>query len=95
LPSNGEVKEFEETVEVAIEATPNWYWLHDLLEDEGFKVKLSHPLKTRAIAYAKVKTYKIDSATLAHLLRSDVLPLSYVPEKSVSKIEQGAPALPG
>ena len=31
------------------------YWLYDHLEDEGFEVKLSHPLKTKAIAYAKVK----------------------------------------
>ena len=53
------------------------------MEDEGFKVKLSHPLKTKAIAYAKVKTDKVDSATLAHLLRSSLLPLSYVPEKPV------------
>ena len=40
LPSNGEVveflKEFEERTEVAIEATPSWYWLYDRLEDEGF-----------------------------------------------------------
>lgn len=87
LPSNGEVveflKEFDETMEVAIEATPSWYWLYDRLEEEGFEVKLSHPLKTKAIAYAKVKTDKVDSATLAHLLRSDLLPLSYVPEKPV------------
>ena len=87
LPSNGEVveflKEFEEKMEVAIEATPSWYWLYDHLEDEGFDVKLSHPLRTKAIASAKVKTDKLDSATLAHLLRSDLLPLSYVPEKPV------------
>jgi transposase len=87
LPSDGEIveflKEFGETMEVAVEATPSWYWLYDQLKDEGFKVKLSHPLKTKAIAYAKVKTDKVDSATLAHLLRSNLLPLSYVPEKSV------------
>ncbi len=87
LPSDGEIveflKEFGETMEVAIEATPSWYWLYDQLKDEGFKVKLSHPLKTKAIAYAKVKTDKVDSATLAHLLRSNLLPLSYVPEKPV------------
>ena len=87
LPSNGEVveflKEFGESMEVAIEATPSWYWLYDHLEDEGFDVKLSHPLRTKAIASAKVKTDKVDSVTLAHLLRSDLLPLSYVPEKPV------------
>ena len=87
LPSNGQIvdylKEFGEEMEVAIEATPSWYWLYDHLEGEGFEVKLSHPLKTKAIAYAKVKTDKVDSATLAHLLRSNLLPLSYVPEKPV------------
>ena len=87
LPSNGEIvdflKEFDEEMEIAVEATPSWYWLYDHLESEGFQVKLSHPLKTKAIAYAKVKTDKVDSATLAHLLRSNLLPLSYVPEKVV------------
>jgi transposase len=87
LPSNGEIvdylKEFKDSMEVAIESTPSWYWLFDRLEDEGFGVKLSHPLRTKAIAYAKVKTDKVDSATLAHLLRSDLLPLSYVPERPV------------
>ena len=87
LPSNGEIvdylKKFGEEMEVAIEATPSWYWIYDHLEDEGFEVKLSHPLKTKAIAYAKVKTDKVDSVTLAHLLRSNLLPLSYVPERPV------------
>jgi len=87
LPSNGEIvdflKEFNDSMEVAIEATPSWYWLYDSLEGEGFDVKLSHPLKTKAIAYARVKTDKVDSVTLAHLLRGDLLPLSYVPAKLV------------
>ena len=87
LPSNGEIvdflKGFEDSMEVAIESTPSWYWLYDSLEYEGFDVKLSHPLRTKAIAYAKVKTDKVDSATLAHLLRSNLLPLSYVPERQV------------
>jgi transposase len=60
VPSNGEIidflKEFGEEMEVAMEASPSWYWLYDHLEEEGFDVKLSHPLKTKAIASAKVKT---------------------------------------
>ena len=40
LPSNGEVvdflKGFEDTMEVAIDATLSWHWLHNRLEDEGF-----------------------------------------------------------
>ena len=50
LPSNGEIVEllkgFGERVEIAIETSPSWNWLYDRLEDEGFDVKLSHPLKT-------------------------------------------------
>jgi len=42
LPSNGRLieflKEFDERMEVAIEATPSWYWLYDCLEGEGFDV---------------------------------------------------------
>jgi transposase len=70
-------------MEVAIESTPSWYWLYNRLEDEVFDLQLSYPLRTKEIAYAKVKTDKVDSATLAHLLRSNLLPLSYVPERSI------------
>ena len=48
-------------VEVVIEATRNWFWLSDLLEDRNIKVTLAHPLKTKAIASAKIKTDAIDA----------------------------------
>jgi len=84
LPNNGEVIELfqgsNEPVTLAMEATRSWYWLYDLLEENGIEVKLSHPLKTKAIASARVKNDKIDSRILAHLLRTDLLPLSYVPK---------------
>jgi len=87
LPNNGEIIElfqgFNEPVTLAMEATRSWYWLYDLLEENGIEVKLSHPLKTKAIASAKVKNDKIDSRILAHLLRTELLPLSYVPPKPV------------
>lgn len=70
-------------IEVAIEATRSWYWLYDVLEAEGITVKLSHPLKTKATAAARVKNDKIDSRILAHLLRAELLPLSYVPDKGI------------
>ena len=38
LPSNGEIvefpREFDENMEITIEATPIWYWLYDSLENE-------------------------------------------------------------
>jgi transposase len=87
LPNNGEIEEFfqgfDEPMAVAMESTRSWYWLYDLLEENGIEVKLSHPLKTKAIASAKIKNDKIDSQILAYLLRADLLPLSYVPAKSI------------
>jgi len=87
LPTNGEavefLKEFDETMEVAIEATPSWYWLYDSLEEEGLEVKFSHPLKTKTIAYAKVKTAKVAQPPWHIFLRSKLLLLSYVPQQPV------------
>jgi hypothetical protein len=40
-------------------------------------VYLAHPLKVRAIAEARIKTDRIDSKILAHLLRCDLLPTAY------------------
>ncbi len=85
VPSNGKVvdvlKEFSDSMEIGIKATPNWCWLHDRLGGRGFKARLSHPLETKTVTYVKVKTDRVDSATLTHLLRSDLLPLSYVPKR--------------
>ena len=74
---------FGEPVAVAMEASRSWYWLYDIIEENGIEVKLTHRLKTKAIASAKVKNDKIDSRILAHLLRTDLLPLSHVPPKPI------------
>lgn len=65
-------------LQVALEATYGWEWLADLLEQEGHELHLSHPLRTKAIAAARVKTDAVDARTLAHLLRADLLPEAYV-----------------
>jgi len=69
-------------VKVVIESTT----IYECLENLGHEVKLSHPLKTKAIAYARIKTDKIDAKTLADLLRSNLLPESYIPPKSIREI---------
>jgi transposase len=63
---------------VVLEATYGWEWLAELLEDAGFDVHLAHPLRTRAIAAARVKTDAVDARTLAHLLRTGLLPEAYI-----------------
>src|SRR5438876_4477938 len=65
-------------VQVALEATYGWEWLADLLDDAGVELHLAHPLRTKAIAAARVKTDAVDARTLAHLLRTDLLPEAYI-----------------
>jgi len=64
--------------EMAIEASGFESWLADFVQDLGLKVHLSNPLKTRAIAEAKVKTDKVDAKILAQLLYADLLPHAYL-----------------
>jgi len=71
---------------VAMEAGYCWQPLYDRLEETGYDVRLAHPLKVKAIAEAKVKTDKIDSETLAHLLRAGLLPESYVPPRDIREL---------
>jgi len=67
--------------QVVLEATWNWYWLWDPLEEKGYRAQLAHPLKTKAIASARIKTDKIDSEILAHLSRSNLVPQAYVVDR--------------
>jgi transposase len=63
---------------IALEATYGWEWLADVLEQAGYELHLAHPLRTKAIASARVKTDAVDARTLAQLLRADLLPEAYV-----------------
>ena len=75
---------------IAMEATGNWYSFYELLEDRraGQQMALAHPLKTRAIAEAKIKTDKVDSQILAHLLRADLLPTAYIPPRETRDVRE-------
>ena len=73
---------------VAMEACYCWQPVYEFLEGRGYEVRLAHPMKTRIIAEAKVKTDAIDSERLAHLLRSDLLPTSYVPPKEFRELRE-------
>jgi transposase len=65
---------------VVMESTGNlWLNIYDSLEHKKVKVVLANPMKTKAIACAKVKTDKVDARILAHLLRADLVAESYVP----------------
>jgi hypothetical protein len=65
-------------VEVAFEATYGWGWFADLLADAGLPAHMAHPLATKAIATARVKNDAVDARTLAHLLRTNLLPEAWI-----------------
>lgn len=60
-----------------VESTMSWYWINDLLSSLNIPLILAHAKYVKAIAYAKVKTDKVDSHTLAQLLRMDYIPATY------------------
>lgn len=78
----------DEEIKAVMEATRNWTLMYDWLDEVVDEVKLAHPLKVKAIAESKIKTDKIDSTTLAHLLRCDLLPEAYVATKSARNARQ-------
>jgi transposase len=47
---------------------------------------LENPLKTKAIASARIKTDKVDARILAHLLRGDLVAECYVPPRDLREI---------
>lgn len=68
---------------IAVEATGNWMRLYELIEERHPDLVLAHPLKPKAIASARIKTDKIDSTTLAQLLRADLVPAASIPPRDV------------
>jgi transposase len=80
--------ELDDRTEIVIESTASWYWLYDLLTGEGFDVVISNPVKTKAIASAKIKNDKLDSHMLAQLLRADLISTVHVSSLETRKLKE-------
>jgi transposase len=73
---------------IVIESMCSWYWLHDLLKAHDFDVVISNPVKTKAIASAKIKNDKVDSHMLAQLLRADLIATVHVCSLKTRKLKE-------
>ncbi len=73
---------------VALEVTTNAWAVADLLEPFVGLVVVSNPMKTKAIAEAKVKTDKVDAEVLAQLLCCNYLPSVWVPDATTRVMRQ-------
>jgi transposase len=72
---------------IAVESSSAWYHIHELLS-KRHQVVLSNPVKTKAIASAKVKTDRVDALMLANLLREGYIAESYVPSRRVMDLRE-------
>src|ERR1700716_140660 len=66
-----------QAVQVAVEACGFWPGFREVVEPEVARLVLVHPQRVKAIASAKLKNDRVDSETLAQLLRCDLLPESW------------------
>lgn len=73
----------EPDARMALESSSVWYGVYRFIQDAGFDIVLSNPVKTLLIAYARIKTDKIDARILAELLRVNCLPTCHVPPPEV------------
>ena len=78
----------EDEAVFVIESVGFWEYIYEEICNAGYEVKLCHPRKVRVIAEARIKTDKVDSEILAHLLRTDLLPESYVPPKRIRDLRR-------
>ncbi len=76
------------SLKAVMEATTNYYWMYQTLKRLGCHVILAHPLKTRAIADAKVKNDRLDAHILCDLLRADLIPQSYIPTETIRSLRE-------
>ena len=68
----------DKLVGVVVESTFNWYWLVDLLMEQGYQVHLANPAGIQQYKGKKHSDDKHDAFWLAHLLRLGILPEGYI-----------------
>ena len=79
----GAVREYlngcEPGTPVAVEATGNWYWIIDEIEQAGLQPRLVHPRKAKLMMGLTNKTDKLDAQGLNRLQRNGTLPTVWIP----------------
>src|SRR3954447_13132951 len=88
----GQLRAFAESlgpgVTVVLEATAMTWAIAELLAKHAGRVTVSNPMRTRAIASAKVKTDKIDARVLAQLGAADFLPEVWAPDEATRALRR-------
>lgn len=64
---------------VALEATANWYWIVEEIEQAGLVPRLVHPRKAKLMMGQVNKTDRLDAHGLNRLQRNGTLPTVWIP----------------
>jgi transposase len=81
-------RELEPVDDVVLEGTGNAHAVVRALQPHVRRVVVANPLRTRAIADAKIKTDKIDAAVLAQLHASGFLPEVWIPDERTEQVRR-------
>ena len=79
-------KQLHLTDAVVLEAGPNAWFTHDLLQPLVGEVVVVHPYHVKLISASRVKTDRIDALVLARLLAVNILPAIWVPPPHVREL---------
>ncbi len=73
---------------VAIEATANWYWITDEIEQARLVPRLTHPRKAKLMMGLINKTDKLDVHGLNRLQRNGTLPTVWIPPGPLRELRE-------
>ncbi len=72
--------------QVVVEACGFWPAFARAVAGEAKRVVMVHPQRVKAIAAARLKNDRVDSATLAHLSRCDLLPQAWMADEATQQL---------
>lgn len=73
---------------VAVEATANWYWIIEEIEQAGREPRLVHPRKAKLMMGLINKTDRLDAHGLNRLQRNGTLPVVWIPPSSLRDLRE-------
>ena len=80
------LRSLPQPVQVVVEACGFWPAFKKAVEKEVERVVMVHPQRVKAIAAARLKNDRVDSATLAHLSRCDLLPQAWMADEATRQL---------
>lgn len=80
------LRSLPEPAQVVVEACGFWPAFKKAIESEVARLVMVHPQRVKAIASARLKNDRVDSATLAHLSRCDLLPEAWMADEPTRQL---------